>query len=178
MTKRALRHFVVSRPTGSYELVLAALVLSSCLVFAANRRSLPLASPSARSVLQALGLAGELPVVLVAFQIMDCADARAELRQWNDVRGVRVVGVLIGPVPGDDKVTSSVLERSGVSFPVLRRGAPELERLLRSLGFRRTPIIIAFDARGRLVEARSISGYSHHRRVDALVSRLAAPEGA
>lgn len=177
MTKRALRHDVVSRAIGSHERAMAVLVLCACLVLAVNRRSALVASPSARGVLEALDLRDRLPAVIVAFQIVDCADARAELQRWNDVRGVRVVGVLVGPVPRDDEMTSSILRRSGVVFPVRRDGAPELERLLRSLGFRKTPVVLGFDARGRLVQSSSTASHVDHRLVDALVSRLTASEG-
>lgn len=180
MTKRALRHDVVSRAIGSHERAMAVLVLvlCACLVLAVNRRSALVASPSVRDVLEALDLRDRLPTVVVAFQIVDCADARAELQRWNDVRDVRVAGVLVGPVPRDDEVTSSILRRSGVLFPVHRDGAPELERLLRSLGFRKTPVVLGFDALGRLVQTSSTANPVDHRLVDALVSRLTASEGS
>lgn len=176
MTKRALRHCVVSLRASGHEGALAVLLLCACLTFAANRRFPLLAAPSAGRVLDALELGDELPMVLIAFQIVDCANARTELGRWNHVRDVSVVGVLVGPVVEDRKVTSSILDRSGVTFPVLRDGAPELERLLRLLGFRRTPAVLAFDDRGRLVRASPTAEYADDPAVDELVSRLTTSE--
>ncbi len=129
---------------------------------------------SASRVLRALSLSAPLkePLVLVVFQVLDCADSRARLALWNGREGLRVEGVLVGPLPTDTSTIPALLEASGIRYPVGRSGSRAIEGLLRRLGYEETPVVLAIDAAGRLVEARALRSVEDGAAAEALSKRL------
>lgn len=113
-----------------------------------------------------------LPTVLVVFQLSDCADARSRLARWNDVSDALVVGALVGPRPTRPSDTRMVIERSSIGFPVRMGDVRPLERTLLQLGYDRTPVVMAFDMEGRVVEVHPIDAFDEAGSVQALLGRL------
>ena len=118
------------------------------------------------------GPSGEAPPadmhVVLVFQIADCWKARHDLARWSEGQRVaaaapfrpssvdsevRVVGVLVGPKRYDEAKTQAILAESGLRFPIRRDRLGRTEALVRSLGYRRTPVVLVFDGEGRLSSA-------------------------
>lgn len=122
-----------------------------------------------------LGLEAGRPTAAVVFQALDCADARSALARWNgEVEGVDVVGVLVGPRPGEAGAVDDLLRASGITFEVVRKPPRGLELRLRGLGYRATPLVLGFDAAGRLRAARPISTFRDRASVATFLRRLTA----
>ena len=119
------------------------------------------------------------PAAVLVFQLLDCAESRDALLSWmaagrltgrppvqrldpeapthaaaGSAPELRVRGVLVGPLPRDERRTREVLRVAGMtSLPVRLDEGGRVERLARALGYRETPVVLVFDRRGRLVLA-------------------------
>lgn len=113
-----------------------------------------------------------LPVVLIAFQITDCADARAELALWSGLGGARVIGVLVGPTPVDPAQTRQVLQEASIDLPLRRSNAGVLERLLLALGYEETPVVVGFDGQGRAMALSSLESLGDATSIQAFLAYL------
>jgi hypothetical protein len=127
---------------GGGALVAAAVVLIAATSFRAS---------AGRKATALLPAPVQQPAVVLAFQESDCPELTVGLAAWNRVaRGdsVAVYGLLIG----ERRAARAERVRAdhGLIFPIRPDPARRGERLLRSLGYRRTPIIAGFDPGGRL----------------------------
>ncbi len=96
---------------------------------------------------------GQRGMIELVFQVEDCADAQAHLQSIHrraHSRGFDVRGVVLGR-PGFFSVPRHPTELSETfPFPLRTERRARTTRLLRSMGFRRTPVILVFDRSGRL----------------------------
>jgi hypothetical protein len=104
-----------------------------------------------RNAAALLPAAVQRPAVVLAFRAADCPELTVGLAAWNrSARGdsLAVYGLLIG-----ERRTSRaerIRADHGLLFPVAPDPARRAERFLRTLGYRRTPIVAGLDPDGRL----------------------------
>lgn len=130
------------------------LVVAAALVFGgALRWGEARASTDPRGLAAALGHgAADEPTLLFVFQAADCPSYGPLMEAWTSLerRGL-VRAVAVGLDFPEDTAAARALARNaglGVSFrPDLARPA---ERLILGLGFRRTPVTLLLDRRGRV----------------------------
>lgn len=121
-----------------------------CLAWGLGR---PASAPPPGTVLME-GLQGR-PGVLVVFQLADCPTSRAGLERWSDLLGstdLAVAGMLVDP-PDDADIVRRAVAEIGLPFEVHLDKSGKVARALVRLGYRRTPVVLAFDETGRLVLA-------------------------
>lgn len=145
---------------------------------AATALAVPLLQPAGSRLLARPPDAGDLlaltgqeattsgaPSAVLVFQIVDCAESRVDLAGWWKAMTASalasplaspapvVVGVLVGPVPEDRSETRRILDEAGLDFPVRRDRSGRVARFVHALGYRKTPVALLLDARGRLERA-------------------------
>ena len=111
------------------------------------------------------------PVIVIVFQAADCSVAREDLLAWNG-RDVRVQGVVVGAVPDGPSGLDLVIGDAGLTFPVSHGTEGSLHDMLRSVGYERTPILLAIDAVGRLREAGPLAHFADEQAAQDLLERL------
>lgn len=132
----------------------ALLPLSACLLLLSGLRlygSMQL-ERSHRALSIAERIAGDGPLLLLAFQLADCPDHTALLGGWEDLQRtgqVRVVGAVVD-AHSDTLRAERTLRPLGLEFPLRFDLAAPLRTLLLRLGYGRTPVGLLFDAQGRL----------------------------
>lgn len=119
--------------------------------------------------------APKTPTIVIVFQAADCAAAREDLLAWND-RDVRVHGVVVGAVPDGPRGLALVIGDAGLTFPVSPRTGGWWEGTLRSMGYERTPILMAIDGTGRLREVGPLANYADEQATQDLLARLISIE--
>jgi hypothetical protein len=113
---------------------------------------------------------------LVVFQIADCRSGMGFLRAFQDqaLRGLPVQGLMIGSAD-DVAYAERRLVNDGTPMDV-RAADRRLGRVLRQLGYDRTPLVLVLDADGRV---RMASGAPHtpaeDRQLRTLLQAMASP---
>lgn len=118
--------------------------------------------------------------VLVVFQARDCPGAQESLRRWNAVSAagaVAVTGLLLG-APADTAFQRRLLGEAGIEFGVVTEAGGAVGRLAASLGYERTPLVLAFDTLGRLALVADATSPSLPHVVTALLAPTAGDTAA
>ncbi len=118
--------------------------------------------------------------IALLFQMEDCARMGAALRLWD--RAAEPAGLLEGSVEGfllggTVADAADLPVRLGVDFPVRSVSSRRLARGIRALGFRRTPLLLAFDAEGRLRLAAPLLSSPGPAELAAVLDVPAPPAG-
>ena len=120
------------------------------------------------------------PAVAVVFRLEDCSGSIDRLAAWgalSDEGAARVYGFVVEP-PGNDAEVRSILDGSGIRFPVLAAEHGYFEAVMASLGFTQTPVALVFDREGRVRMAMPLDGRSGAEDVQRATGVVRALAGA
>lgn len=101
----------------------------------------------------AAALADGRPLVALVIQAEDCVNDLALLAAWSERASqdsARVVAVLVNASSAPVEAVEQLATASEVRFPVHRAEDSSLQRILRGLGYRQTPLAVLLDRHGRM----------------------------
>lgn len=112
--------------------------------------------------------------IRVLFQRTDCPAALEALSRLNRIAamdGADVAGVILDPYPDEDRL-SRLRAGTGIGFEL--KPDSGTAKVVKTLGFRKTPIVLLYDGNSHLVAAYPISGPGYPLAVETIVQSLEA----
>jgi hypothetical protein len=127
----------------------------------------PYTRPSPADVFHTVQSQEPAPVVVLVFQLRDCASVRSGLAKWVSLDSTGVIAVRL-MLDGSKHPENSLRFDENV-LSATNRGGRRFFLVARSLGYDNTPFVMAWDHRGRLAVAGDAVSETTFDAVSALV---------
>lgn len=119
-------------------------VLASALAYVAA----PYSHPDAHSIRARLRPEASKSVIVILFQLADCAGTRDDLARWAALDST---GYVVGLLLNGPKVDDRLREELRLPFEISNRGAGRAAAVAQDLGHQKTPLVFVWSRSGRLV---------------------------